>query len=136
MILLSPCHLYIRFCHMIFYVNFSNFLKVKICCFDTLPTLLSPPKDEHFSFFQRSSSCQLGFIKFKELGLRRHSDKISAEILPKYLAIYFAVWQSLKSAKKYLKKNLLGVHSPWWNSFLPIGREVRFLKQVVFIACL
>ena len=70
-------------------------------------------------------------------GLRRHSDKMSAEILPKYLAIYSAVWRSLQSAKNlFEKKPSFGVRSPWWNSFSLIGREVRFLKQVVFIACL
>ena len=58
---------------------------------------------------------QLGLVKKKaesfinqNQGLRRHSDKMSAEIavLPKYLAIYSAVWRSLQSAKNSFEKKL------------------------------
>ena len=37
-------------------------------------------------------------------GLRRHSDKMSGEILPKYLTIYSADRQSLQSAKNLFEK--------------------------------
>ena len=47
-------------------------------------------------------------------GLRRYSDKMSAEILAKYLAIYSPVWRSLQSTKNLFekKKKLICVRSP------------------------